>query len=183
MQKSILIRFYEELNDFLGPEKHKKEFKVSIQGVSSVKELIESIGVPHTEVDLILVNGSSVSFAYVPQDRDRVSVYPVFEIFDISEVSRLRKKPLRRPKFILDADLGELAKYLTIVGLDARYKNDSKPHEIVQQSVAEQRTILTRNPKLFSSKAVVRCYHVKQTGPQQQFNEIMDYFDLKSLIA
>ncbi|MDH3268303.1 MAG: twitching motility protein PilT, partial [Ignavibacteria bacterium] len=79
---TIYLRFYEELNDFLPEERKKKRFVHNYIDRASVKDLIESIGVPHTEVDLILVNGKSVNFKYLIDDRDEVSVYPVFESFD-----------------------------------------------------------------------------------------------------
>lgn len=92
------FRFYEELNDYL-PEKIKKtEFDYSFEQPTPIKELIESIGIPSEEVDLILVNGISVDFSYLVKDEDRVSVYPIFETFDISGVTRVRDKPLREVK-------------------------------------------------------------------------------------
>ena len=92
---TVLLRFYEELNDFL-PWKHRKcEYAVTSNDARSVKDLIESEGVPHTEVDLILVNGESVGFEYKFQKDDRLSVYSCFETLDITRVSRLgRPTPL-----------------------------------------------------------------------------------------
>jgi len=78
------FRFYAELNDFLLPERRFTEFAYGFLDVATVKDRIESFGVPHTEVDLILVNGQSVDFACRLQDGDRISVYPVFEAFDIA---------------------------------------------------------------------------------------------------
>jgi len=115
----VSIRFYEELNDFLPLKRRKQEFSLSVKGSPSVKHLIESLGVPHTAVDLILVNGRSVPFTYTLQDGDLISVYPAFEAFDISTVSKLREKPLRTLKFILDIHLGKLSKYLRLLGFDS----------------------------------------------------------------
>jgi hypothetical protein len=89
------FRFYAELNDFLLPERRFTEFAYGFLDVATVKDRIESFGVPHTEVDLILVNGQSVDFACRLQDGDRISVYPVFEAFDIAGLTRLRPEPLR----------------------------------------------------------------------------------------
>ena len=179
MKKYVSIRFYEELNDFLGPRQHKKEFNAVLQDAISIKDVIGSLGVPSTEVDLILVNGHSVPFSYTVQSGDRISVYPVFETFDISKITGLRPKPLRNPKFILDADLGELAEIMRTFGFDAVYRSDYKKHDIVDLSLTENRTILTRNKELLLSKEVARCYLVKQTNPARQINEIINHFDLK----
>lgn len=179
MKKSVSIRFYEELNDFLSPEKRKQEFKVAFENAPFIKDLIESLGVPPTAVDLILVNGQSVAFSYTVQNGDRISVYPVFETFDISQVAKLRARPLRDPKFILDTDLGELATYLENYGCDTLHRIDYTIPEIIHLSNTQQRTILTRNPQWPASQAVVRCYQVKQTAPEKQFYEVVHHFDLK----
>ncbi|MDZ7625542.1 MAG: hypothetical protein U5J96_14000 [Ignavibacteriaceae bacterium] len=97
----IQIRFYEELNDFLPEEKKKKRFTHQFIDRTSVKDLIESLGVPHTEVDLILVNGKSVNFKYLIDDGDDISVYPVFESFDITDVQHLKTKTSAKTKIYL----------------------------------------------------------------------------------
>ena len=99
--------------------------------VSEIKDPIEVLGVPHCEVDLILVNNESVGFDYKLKDGDRVAVYPVFESFDISPLQRLRPKPLRKTAFIVDVNLGKLARALRMLGFDAAYGNRLKDHEIV----------------------------------------------------
>ena len=119
----ISIRFYEELNFFLHRDKRKKLFVEYCKEGTTVKALIEICGVPHTEVDLVLINGESRSFSYQLKENDRISVYPVFESFDISDVSRVRPAPLRVIKFILDVHLGKLAKRLRLLGFDTLYSN------------------------------------------------------------
>jgi hypothetical protein len=89
------FRFYAELNDFLPPERRFLEFPYSFPDVATVENRIESFGVPPAQVDLILVNGQPVDFAYRVQDGDRVSVYPVFERFDITGLTRPRPEPPR----------------------------------------------------------------------------------------
>src|SRR2546426_5016662 len=103
------FRFYAELNDHLPPASDGAEIPHAFQPGASVKDRIEALGVPHTEVDLILVNGRPVDFSYLLADRDRVSVYPVFESFDIGSLTRLRPRPLRDPRVVLHAPLGRLA--------------------------------------------------------------------------
>ncbi len=97
------FRFYEELNDFLPAEKRKIAFPYKFSGSPSVKDIIETIGVPHTEVDLILVNSNSVKFDHKLSNGDYISVYPIFETLDISHVTRLRPKPLRKTR-LFDVD-------------------------------------------------------------------------------
>jgi len=90
----VAFRFYEELNDYLPERCRKRDFEVRFEGSVTVGKAIESLGVPLSEVDLILVNGKSVSFRYRLKDGDRVSVYPIFEQLDISGLTRVRKQTL-----------------------------------------------------------------------------------------
>lgn len=110
------FRFYEELNDYLPPEQRKRTIAREITGTPSVKDAIESLGVPHTEIDLILVDGQSVRFDRRLRGGERIAVYPEFERFDISPLHRLRPKPLREPRFVADVHLGTLARFLRLLG-------------------------------------------------------------------
>jgi len=122
-KKEAIFRFYEELNDFLPIYRRKKPFVYSFTGTPAVKDAVEALGVPHTEIDLILVNGKSVDFRYQLKNDDKVSVYPVFESLDISETTHLRAVVLRIPKFVLDVHLGKLARKLRMLGFDALFRN------------------------------------------------------------
>ena len=93
--QTAYFRFYEELNDFLPEELYKTPFPYEFIGKPSIKDTIEAIGVPHTEIDLILVDGESVGFAYQMHGGEHISVYPVFESFDIPCLVHLRTQPLR----------------------------------------------------------------------------------------
>ncbi len=178
----IYFRFYEELNDFLPKEKHKARFTHNYIDRASVKDVIESLGVPHTEVDLILVNGKSVGFDYLINDGDDISVYPVFESIDIANVQHLRPKPLREPKFITDVHLGRLTRYLRMMGFDVLYKNDFADKEIVNLSLTEMRAILTKDRGILKRSEVTHGYWVRSTKIKEQVIEVIKRFDLKNII-
>ncbi len=180
--KKVFIRFYEELNDFLPQDKKKVRSGFTFKDNPSVKDLIESNGIPHTEIDLILVNNKSVNFSYKVQNGDDISVYPLFESFDISNVQHLRKKPLREKKFILDVHLGTLARYMRILGFDSLYKNNYSDNIIVETAVIEKRTILTKNLGILKRNGVTHGYFVRNILPEKQLVEILDRFDLKGII-
>jgi hypothetical protein len=135
------FRFYAELNDFLPRAQRHTTFPYHFTGTPAVKDAIEAAGVPHPEVDLILVNGMSVAFDYPLRDGDRVAVYPVFESFDISPIVHLRPQPLRETKFILDVHLGKLAKHLRMLGFDTLYRNDYQDPDIIATALRERRII------------------------------------------
>ncbi len=180
--KKINIRFYEELNDHLSQEKKKRRFEYEFRGNPSVKDVIESLGVPHLEVDMILVNGKSVGFSYNINDEDDISVYPVFESIDISHVQHLRERPLRNPKFILDVHLGTLARYLRMLGFDTLYKNNYNDEEIVNISLNESRTILTKDKGILKRNKVNRGYYIRNSNPEKQLEEVLTRFDLNNSI-
>lgn len=175
------FRFYAELNDFLPHNKAKKIFYHNFNGSPSLKDPIEAIGVPHTEVDLLIVNGLSAGFDYRLQDGDFVSVYPVFKNIDISPIVKLRGKPLNRHAFILDVHLGRLAKMLRMIGFDTMYRNDYNDAHITQLSVREQRIILTRDRRLLHKREVTHGYCIRSTNPELQLHEVIRRFDLQTM--
>ena len=149
----------------------------------SVKDVIESYGVPHTEVEIVLVDGEAVGFGYRPAAGDCVSVYPVFEAFDIAPLVRLRPQPLRRTRFVLDGHLGKLARRLRLLGFDCVYANDPTDAELVQIAVAERRILLTRDRFLLRRRAVTHGYLLRSDRADEQVREVVRRFQLTRSIA
>jgi len=129
---TVTFRFYEELNDFLAPGRRKQEFTVPCARRATTKHMIEALGVPHTEVELILVNGESVGFDRILEDGDRVAVYPRFEAMDVTPILKVRALPLRDTRFVADAHLGGLAHMLRMLGFDTLYDNRYDDDTIVE---------------------------------------------------
>jgi uncharacterized protein len=172
------FRFYEELNDFLAPSRRKRSFSYGFRGTPAVKDAIEALGVPHTEVDLILVDGRSVRFSHKLHGGERVAVYPVFERLDIGAVVRLRPKPLRTPRFVADVHLGTLARYMRLIGFDTTYDNRAADGELVRQSVVERRILLTRDVGLLKHRVLTHALFVRPVEPRQQLHDIVKTLDL-----
>jgi uncharacterized protein with PIN domain len=179
----VRFRFYAELNDFLPPKRRFVSFAYPLEGKQSVKDAIEALGVPHTEVDLILVNGESVDFSYVLRGGDRVSVYPVFESIDISPIVRVRPQVLRETRFVADTHLGRLAAYLRMLGFDTLYRNDFADDELARISSTEHRILLTKDRGLLKRNAVTHGYLVHEGEPREQLAEVLRRFDLFDSIA
>jgi uncharacterized protein with PIN domain len=179
---SAAFRFYEELNDHLPPTLRKREFPVAIDRARSVKDAIESVGVPHTEVDLILVDGASVGFGHVLRGGERVAVYPQFERFDIAPVTRLRERPLRDPRFVADTHLAKLARHLRMAGFDCLWDNDWSDEHIVTLSIAERRTILTRDRGILRRRVVERGYFVRNVESERQLVEVVRGLQLETMV-
>jgi uncharacterized protein with PIN domain len=180
---SAQFRFYEELNDFLPEARRKREFAVEIDRARSVKDAIESVGVPHTEIDLILVDGESVDFSHLLRGGERVAVYPMFESLDIAAVLRLRPMPLRDPRFIADVHLGKLARHLRMAGFDTLYTDYWNDDEIVRIAGVQKRTILTRDKGMLRRKEVDRGYFVRATESEAQLAEVIRALQLEALLA
>ncbi|MFW6095369.1 MAG: Mut7-C RNAse domain-containing protein [Bacteroidota bacterium] len=176
--KSSTFRFYEELNDFIPGNDGKKDRQYDFFGHPKVKDAIESFGIPHTEVDLIIANGIPVNFDYQIKNNDRIAVYPKFETLDISKVTKLNNSPLRTTKFILDVHLGKLARYLRLLGFDTLYSNDYEDDKIIDIASKENRIILTRDKVILRNNKVTHGYYIRSDEPKEQLREVIKRFDL-----
>lgn len=172
------FRFYEELNDFLAPKRRKQEFTVPCAQAATTKHMIEALGVPHTEVELILVNGESADFNLLLQDGDRVAVYPRFEAVDVTPLLRVRDTPLRNPRFVADAHLGGLAHLLRMLGFDTLYDNHFEDDAIVAIAARDGRIVLTRDRELLKRRAVTHGCYVHALKSEQQLREVVERLDL-----
>jgi uncharacterized protein with PIN domain len=177
------LRFYAELRDLL-PRRHSSG-RISHRWVptQSVKDLVESYGIPHTEVEVILVGGESVGFEHRPAAGDRVAVYPVFEALDVRPLVRLRPEPLRVTRFVLDGHLGVLARRLRLLGFDSAYDRTAQDDELVETSVGERRILLTRDRFLLRRRAITHGYLLRSDQPREQVHEVMRRFQLSRSIS
>ena len=176
------FRFYEELNDFLPPQCRKRDIAVEIDRARSVKDAIESVGVPHPEVDLVIVDGESVGFGRVLRGGERVAVYPMFERLDIAPLQRLRPRALRDPRFIADAHLGKLARHLRMAGFDVVCDERAGDEAIVRTARETRRTILTRDKAMLRRRDVERGYFVRSDAADVQLGEVIAALQLETAL-
>ena len=177
------FRFYAELNDFLPPGLRQRAFRHRFNGDATVKDRVESLGVPHPEVELILANGQPVGFDYLVQDGDRIAVYPHFHSLDIPSSSRASPEPPSPPRFVLDAHLGKLASYLRMLGFDVLYRNDYDDEELARTASQERRILLTRDRGLLKRREVIHGYCLRSLRSREQLLEVLRRFDLGGAIA
>jgi uncharacterized protein with PIN domain/sulfur carrier protein ThiS len=178
----VALRFYAELNDFLRDPQKQTRFEIELNRRTSVKDLIESLGVPHTEVEVILANGKSVDFSYIVKSGDRLSIYPMFESVDVTPILKLRETPLRDTRFVLDCHLGRLARYLRQFGFDTLYRNDYSDDDLAETSAREHRILLTRDRSLLKRSIITHGYFVREHDPRKQLDEVIRRFDLRNRI-
>ncbi|GLQ92816.1 Mut7-C ubiquitin/RNAse domain-containing protein [Dyella acidisoli] len=174
------FRFYEELNDFLAPALRRREFERRCARAATTKHMIEALGVPHTEVELVLVNGESTGFNYLLCDGDRVAVYPKFEALDITPLLHVRAQPLRVTRFVADAHMGGLAHLLRMCGFDTLYDNHFEDDRILELSLQEERIILTRDRELLKRREVTHGCYVHALKSPQQLREVIARLDLSA---
>lgn len=177
------VRVYAELNDFLAPADRGTTLQRPFQGHQTVKDIVEAAGIPHTEIDLILVNGEPVNLSHRPAVGDRLAVYPVFERLDIGPIARLRHKPLRDPRFVVDVHLGRLARLLRLVGFDARWDHGLDDETLASIGQNEHRILLTRDRGLLKRRNVTHGVFVRSQRPMEQVVEVLRRLDLADRLA
>ncbi len=177
----VTVRCYAELNDFLPRQRRQLAFEETCAWRSPVKDFIESLGIPHTEIDVLLVNGEPSDLERTLEEGDRVAVYPVFEAFDVSEVSRVRPRPLREVRFVADVHLGRLAAWLRLAGFDTAYWDRATDADLVRRSRDEHRILLTRDQALLKRSAITHGSYVRATDPESQLAEVASRFHLAAL--
>ena len=181
-RSTVTIRVYAELNDFLPKGLRGTEFPCPLNGGPCLKHVIESLGIPHTEIELLIVNGISVGLDHRLEEGDRVAVYPVFESLDVGALVHLRPVPLREIRFILDVHLGKLALLLRLLGFDAAFPGDVPDEELARISSEEGRILLTRDTMLLKRSCVTHGCYVHSQDPEEQAVEILRRLDLRDCV-
>jgi uncharacterized protein len=169
----IEVRFYGDLTDLAdGAVVH-----APMGDPRSVKDLIESLGVPHPEVALIVVNRRPVGFDHLVRGGERVAVYPPFHDLDLDGVVTVEPEPID-PRFVLDVHLGTLTRRLRLLGFDCWYRNDTDDAELAQVSVDERRILLTRDRQLLMRRAITHGYCPRSSDPDEQALEVVRRYGL-----
>jgi uncharacterized protein with PIN domain/sulfur carrier protein ThiS len=176
--KQVTVRFYGPLNDFLAPERRGVEFVHPVNGQCSVKDLIESLGPPHPEVDVVLVNGEAVDFSHRVEHGQRLAIYPAFSSIDVAPLVRVGPPALPEPRFVLDVGLGRLAGLLRMLGFDTLWRNDYADAVLARVSRDEQRLLLTRDIGVLKRSEVLHGYFPRETDPSLQLVEVVRRFQL-----
>ncbi len=172
------FRLYAELNDHLPPGCRQREFTIELPEPRTVGAVLETLRVPASDVELILVDGTPADFPCVLLGNERVSVYPVFDSIDVGPVTRVQERPQRRMRFVLDVHLGKLARLLRLLGFDALYRNDASPGDLVASAREEDRILLSRGVKLTEKSGVNAAFRIKTGSPRDQLLSVMGRFDL-----
>ena len=169
--KNARFHFDAEFRPLLPYDKRLDGFDLSFRGPQSVKHLIESLGVPHTEIGPLTANGESIGLDYIVHDGDQIEVRPV-----ASEICPTE------PRFVLDGHLGRLNSHLRMLGLDCFYENHYDDDTLFRLSVDENRILLTRDRRLLMRKLMTQGYLVRSLDPAQQFHETVRRYGLQKWV-
>ncbi len=178
---NITIRFHGDLNFFLPPKSRDKNIPFSFAGRRSVKDLIESIGVPHVEVGHVMINDESEKFSYIVKDGDIINVYPfrgsVYKADPDNAVL-----PPDEIRFVLDVHLQKLAGKMRLMGFDTDFGDDRDDALLAEISRRENRILLTCDRQLLMRKIVSHGAIVRSRDPALQIIEVIERFNLQNMI-
>jgi uncharacterized protein len=170
--KRAYLHFDHTLSKFVNLEKEGEAVLYEFSNRPSIKHVYESLGLPHTEVREVRVNGEVVDNGWILQDGDQVVVLPY---------PPLAPQPEPDPRFILDNHLGKLAVFLRMLSFDAEYRNDIQDEELASRSSSEGRILLTRDRGLLMRSTVTRGYCLRSLDQKVQVREVMDRYNLYPL--
>lgn len=178
----LRIRFHGDLSYFLGSgAAHAPVLEKRLGEKTSVKDVIESCGVPHTEVDLILLNGDPIGFAHQLLANGEIDVFPVAAAPELFSAHRLQQR--RLTAFVADGHLGKLARDLRLLGIDVRYENRATDSQLLTIAIAEHRALLTRDRHLLMRAALQHGYCPRSHLHEEQTLEVIRRFDLGDVIT
>jgi len=181
--QTVTVRLYGGLKDLVAWHRDGCVPEHPLSAKTSVKDLLEGLGVPHTEVDLILVNGQCVAFSHLVQAGDRVAAYPPFFSLPVPSEMRLTP-PIHHPvKFVADVHLGRLATLLRLFGFDVLWGNDADDEQLAQVAVAGRRILLTRDRGLLKRACVTHGLLVRSDWVEEQLAQVVGRYDLALLAA
>ena len=177
------ITFHGELDLFLkkNSEGTCRSYKVS--RFSPLKDVIESIGVPHTEVGKIVSKDSPLNFFYIPSPGMDIDVYPVMPPVDVTRQSILRPGYPGHGTFVADVNVGKLARLLRITGFDTSGWNNWSDSFIAEISKKEQRIVLTKDRGLLQRRIIIHGHLVRAVKPWDQLAEIIHFYGLENKMA
>ena len=176
----LRFHFQGDLPFFVRPNRGQAEVIRQLCEKTSIKDAIEACGVPHPEVDLILVDGQPVDFSYQLQAPARIDVYPV-SVPEPFPGRRLQDR--EQARFVADGHLGKLTRDLRLLGVDVAYSALASDRELLAIAVAEDRGLLTRDRPLLMHAAVRAGYYPRSQQAEEQTREVIARFRLRDRIA
>jgi len=179
----ISVTFDPVLDFFLADRHPREKLDYPLTRNASVKDIIESLGVPHTEVGGIRFNGQEIGFAFVPDVGGSLHVRGIPQPFDVRSPSLLRPDPLDRVRFIADVNVLKLGRLLILLGFDVAGSSSFSDDRIAEMAESESRIVLTRDTTLLKRRKIVFARRIRSDLPYDQVVEVIDFFGLRDQTA
>jgi len=181
---SLTLVFHEDLLYFLRkpPKNTKQRLARVFERTASVKDLIESQGVPHTEVGRIELEGKEKSFGYIPNHGETMHVYPLTPPVDVTKPSLLRPNPATEVSFVVDVNVGRLAKLLRLLGFDTLYDPSWQDKELANLASKYNKILLTKDRELLMRKSINWGKLIRSISPWDQLAEVIFFYGLSEQI-
>ncbi len=177
----ILIELDREFNFFLADNHRYRPIEYSLMRKASVKDIIESLGIPHTETGSIWFDDREIDFSFVPQTPGKLQVDAVRKPFNVLSPSKLRPVPLGCLKFIADVNVLKLGRLMILTGFDVACSSSFSDDEIADIAQAQSRIVLTRDTTLLKRKKIVFARRIRSNLPYEQMIEVIDFFGLHNM--
>lgn len=175
---TLHIIFHGELGWFLSRRNREKELRIERDRRASMKDIVESLGVPHTEVGQIICDGTPVNFHRIPTCDSRFDIHPVAPPLDITRPTRLRPEPWDGVRFLVDVNVGRLTGLLRAVGLDAKHVKGASDTALADMSETERRILLSRDMELLKRQKILFGRFIRATHPYLQLKEVLTFFGI-----
>ncbi len=145
---------------------------------ASIKDIIEALGIPHTEIGMLKVDGLQAGFEHIPSPGEKIEVLPVKAPVDVTRPTRLRPKAFPEPRFIVDVNAGKLAVLLRMLGRDTLWSNSYRDSDVADLATGEQRIVLSRDRGLLKRKEIVHGRLIRAGDPDDQLHEVIELYGL-----
>lgn len=177
--RSVTIQFHGWLEQLLTRVRRKSRLLFpSLQRRTSIKDLIESVGVPHTEIGSLAVNGEKVLFHHIICEKSHVDVFPHCPPVNVLVPSALNPIPLPAIRFLVDANVSKLASKLRMAGFDTFYNSQWDDQDLADISQERKCILLTRDIQLLKRRKIVFGHFVRETIPLKQMSEVIHFYGL-----
>ncbi len=177
----VTVHIDEPLRFFLAPHLRQMPATLPLRGRRSIKDFIESLGIPHVEIGELRANGRRVGFDYLLRGGERIDVRAPELPIDLARPGYLQPLPLSEPRFLCDVHLGKLTHALRLLGFDTAYRNHMDDCALADTAVREQRVLLTRDRFLLRRSSLIHGYCVRHTDPDKQIREVVRRYGLARL--
>ncbi len=150
---------------------------------ASIKDILEGLGVLHTEIGTIVLDGQEQTFDKIARNGEHFFIYPLTPDIPPTIATTLRSEPLLNCIFLVDINVGRLARLLRMAGFDSELVESASANSAsVERAVREERILLTRNRDLLKMRILVFGRLVRSQDPEQQLKEIVDLYGLQGML-